>query len=291
MRRWTIAMLVALAPATFPIQDEAEDELPIADAAEAERLLLAVVEAVEAEDAVDITAALEKLKGYGNPEFLEPALDALSYKASKVDKKRVKEEAETFGVTSKKENDQRLLDLEIGVQVAGAQVLAGIPGKESTSALHKLFKKKDVRKERPTLAAAAIESLGQLGFDKATKDVDKAFREMANKDIVSSAVRFFGQTKCKDKGIVIELCRMLDPPEQPTANRALGGFPQQGGGQSERYKIWDASRRNVEWSLEQITGQKWKAVEYGASDEDKKESDAKKAVDYVKKNARKLGLK
>jgi len=282
---------LAIAGRTQDVQEAEKAGLPLAEEDVARGLLETFAAAREAQDAVEVTAALEAMHGYANPEFRAPALEGLEYGASSVDRKRVQEEAQTFGITSKDENAERLSDLETGARIAGARLLGNIPGKESEGPLFKTLKQKDVREDRPQLAAAVIDALGRLGYDKATKDVHKIFRDFSDVHTVPAAVRFFGQTKCKDKDIVMELCRQLEPPRQTSGSQLLtGAFAT--GGQNERYKIWDASRKNLVWTLEQVTGQRWRADDSGDDeDDDEGPSEAERALEFVKENARELGLK
>ena len=107
----------------------------------------------------------------------------------------------------------------------------------------------------------------------------EAFRTPA---LMKACTRYFGQIKSKDKSTVRMLCEMLtgpqpadvDDPSNPPASYWVA-----------RWKTWSIVRRDVMWSLEQITGQKFYA------EDSERAGDSAKALKYVRDHGKRLGIK
>ena len=261
----------------------AQELAPIPASEEVVQELLDAYEAAEdKKDAIEVAGVLARIKKHTNPEFVAPAKSALSYRASKVDKSRAKEEAKSLGIDDRDEIEAKIVAAESSVQIAGAQVLGNIPGKASQSALAKAFKNKAIRKERPEVLAAVIESMGRIGYEKALKDVASEYRQYANKHVMKASVRYFGHIKCKDKGIVRSLCENLDPPQPGDVNSAQNP---PAGYWASLHESWSWIRHDVEWALKQITGQEFKAAN------GPKDGESKRALRYIKDHEKELGLR
>ena len=95
-------------------------------------------------------------------------------------------------------------------------------------------------------------------------------------------MRYFGQLPTHDYKTVRKLCGLLDPP-QPAAvddrNNPPAGF------WAAMWEQWSWTRRDVTWTLKQITGQVFRPAE------GEHPSDSKKALDYIKQHKRELGLR
>ena len=263
--------------------DTAESKLARAEPAEAKRLLKEHAAAEKSDDAGLLARSLERLSGYDNEEFVEPALDGLRYRATKVDRAAAEQEAEELGLRDRKEIAQILLDREALVQGAAARLLGNFPeNKKASGALVKVFKDKKIRKGKPQVTAAAIHSLGKLGYQKVERDVYSEFKRYGQEGVMRACVRYFGLIKTKDKSIVRTLCEELSAPEPGNVDSPTNPPASYW---AARWKAWNAIRRDVSWALKEITGQVFKPQEGDHP------GDTKKALDYVKENAKRLGLK
>ena len=238
--------------------------------------------AMEKEEAEGVIEALRRMEMHDNEELVKPAIEALKYEASKLDKKAVDLEADTLGITKRSARKEMLIELESKVQAVGARVLSTIPGKKSTSALMKALKSKDVRKERPLTMAAVIAALGTQKYEKAAKLVEDELRQQRDPLIARASVRFFGQIQTKDMDIVRSLIGLLDPPEPANVDDPSNPPASYW---AARWETWSHTRRDVTWALKEITGETFNPAEGG------KPSDSARATKFVKDNAKRLGLK
>ncbi len=232
--------------------------------------------------AAEVIESLQRMELHDNEELIAPASQALQYRATRTDKKAVAEEAKTLGTTKRSEVAAMVLDLESEVQAAGASVLASIPGKKSTGALMKALKRKDVKDDRPLTMASIIVALGNLGHEAAAKEVEDELKRSRHMLIARASIRYFGQIKTKDMGVVRILISMLDSPKPANVD---GASNPPASYWEARWTTWLATRRDVVWALKEITGQTW-----SPSDGDH-ESDAARALKYVKENAKRLGIR
>jgi len=257
-------------------------EVTTASESELESLLARYERAKEHEDSFEIAGVLGKMAAHDNVELLVPAKEALKYRASKVDKRAVRDEAAELGIRNTNEIERMTLAREAEVQATAARLIGNIPGKASTALLYKTFKDKKIRKGKPIVVAALIDAMGRLDFERALKDVHSEFNSEGPKEVMRACVRYFGQVRCKDKGVVRKLCRELSAPEPSNVDSATNPSASYW---ETRWKTWSYYRRDVSWSLKEITGQSFQPAEGGH------DGDAQKALKYVKEHARELGLK
>jgi hypothetical protein len=284
-----LSLVLCLLPGFLPlafaqeILDEAEPEITTASEAQVGTLLARHGDAVEARDAMLLGAALAAMSAHDNPEFLNLALGAVTYRATTTDKREAKRLGAELGTPSKKDVDALIAQRESEVQVACAHILANFGAhKKVPRALMKLYGDKQVRKDKPAVTAAAIRGLGQIGYHKAAKDIARELDQASSKEVAGAAVRYFGQIKTKDYSIVRKLCGLLTPPEPGAVNSASNP---PAGYWAARWEVWSWTRREVTWTLKQITGQVFRPAE------GEHKSDTKKALEYIKANKRQLGLK
>ena len=279
----TLALLLSPLATAQEVLDEQEAELTTASEQDAKAYLARYEDAVESQDGMRVAEALAPMTAHDNPEFLEAALDSIKYRASKVDKRAAKTQAQELGTVSKKEIDGLTFLREEEVQLAAATVLANFPeGGKATKALNKAYKDKSLRKDKPRAFAAVIRSLGKLGYDKLGKDMLQLIEQSPSKEVAGAAVRYFGQIKTRDYSTVRKLAQMLTGPAPAAVNSATNP---PAGYWAAKWEVWSWTRRDVTWSLKQITGQTFRPEEGDHS------GDTKKALDYIKANKRELGLR
>jgi len=265
-----------------PLVDE-ERSVSTAEAEALSRLLSRHAAAAGDGDGAALAEVLAEMSAYDNPELLEPALAALKYRATREDRQAARALGEELGTTSKKALEALLAEREAAVQAGGAHVLANFPGeKEVVPALLKAFRDKATQKEKPAAVAALIRALGLLGSDAIAKDMEGELRAFSSRDVARAAVRYFGQVKTRDLKIVLKLCALLEAPEPAAVddpNNPPAGF------WAVQWETWSWVRRDVSWSLQQITGQVFRPSE------GEHPSDAQKAAEYVKAHKGELGLR
>lgn len=278
-----LGLAVPAAATQAPAGDDVQDVTTTAEPEERDRLMRRYDSALRKKDAAELKTVLGEMAAFDNRELMAPALDALRYRASSVDKKAAKAEAEELGLKGKKELTKLVHERVAAVQAAGARLAANFPGeKKAQSALLKAFKDKALRKERPSAFAAVILALGRTGQRKVEQDVFREFRQFGNADILRATVRYFGRIRTKDLSIVRALCEELSSPEPANANSPTNPPASYW---EERWKAWNAIRRDVSWALKEITGQVFQPAE------GQHPSDEKKALDYVEEHKDELGLK
>jgi hypothetical protein len=278
-------------PARSPTQVQAgtppdpEEVVQVTTAGEAElrRLLADHERATASDDAKQVAAALAAMSAHDNPELKPIAIAALKYKATRLDKAAAREAAIELGERSRKQIDLLLEERIASVQVAAAHVLANYPDDKSViGALGKAFKDKKLRKERPLAFAALIRAYGILGHDRVEDEVMKELAQPQSKEVARACVRYLGQLPTRDYENVLELCGLLEAP-QPAAVDDPSNPPAEYW--AAIWEQWNWTRRDVTWSLKQITGQVFRPAE------GEHPSDLRKALEYVKANKRELGLK
>lgn len=280
------ALLLPLPPLAAqdppPALEEAE-ELALAEAAEVKQLLAAYSSALKDGDAAKVRNALLSMCSYKNEEFMKPAIDTLRYKATKLDKKAAKEEAEELGLRSRKEIDELIEERVVMVQGTAVKLLSNFrENKKAINTLAKLFSDRKTRKERPKVHAAVIIGLGTMGYRKIERDVFNEFKAWAQPDVTRACCRYFGLIKTRDKSIVRTLCESLSAPEPGNVddpNNPPASY------WAARWQAWSVVRRDLTWTLKEITGQVFRPQEGDHP------GDTQKALEYVKKHAKELGLK
>lgn len=275
---------LALALQGDPSAPQAPAEvLTTADEAQTKRLLKQHAKSSKEGDGAELVKSFQEMALFDNAEFISPAKEGLTYRASRVDEKWAKAEAEELGLVGKDELEALLVERVSAVQAAAAGVLANHPGDgQVAGALARAFKDKELRKERPKALAAVILALGKVEYQKFEGEVFSEFKRAGDTEVARACVRYFGLIKTKDMSIVRRLCNELSSPE-PANVDAASNPP--AGYWEQRWKIWNAIRRDVSWSLQEITGQVFKPSE------GEHPSDERKALEYVKEHAKELGLK
>ncbi|MCP3920619.1 MAG: hypothetical protein GY711_34265 [bacterium] len=280
-----VALVCFLFTAPVRAQEPLEEppKIEAAGPAQLDLLMKKQEAALVAKDGAELMRVLDEMVSFNNPELAVVAREALSYKLTKVDKAAVEAQAEELGMRKKKEKKLLLFEREGAVQAAAARLLANFPGdKKASSALVKAFKDKRLRKDKPKALGAVILSLAQVGNRKVEPDVYKLFKAFEHEDIMRASVRYFGTIKTNDYSIVRALCEQLAAPE-PGAVDSPSNPP--GSYWASRWEKWSKIRRDVAWSLKELTGQVFRPAE------GEHPGDSAKALSYIKDNKRKLGLK
>lgn len=267
-----------------PLEVDAKSEIEIGPASqeEVEKLLGAYERALESKDGVKVARALRGMHTFDNAEFFKPAAKALKYRSSRLDRQAVKREVEELGIEDESQQNRMVVDREAEVQAAGARLLANYPGKKSTSLLHRTLKVKGLLDDRPTLGVAVIDALGRLDFSKAEKDVMGEYRRYGDKETMRACVRFFGQTKTKNKGVVRILCEELTPPRPGIAEAELN---RPASYWEDRWNKWGHIRPDISWALREITGQTFR------TEEGTKPGDRDKALTWLREHGREHGIR
>jgi hypothetical protein len=283
---WSLLVPLALAssPALCAQADDVEivEDTSTATPQTVERLLAQHAGARASKLATEVIAVLEQMLEFHNPEFFDAAKESLKYRASGDDVKEVRREAADLGIRKPKEIKAMVARREAEVQVLAVGVLANIGGDKVGALLHKTFRSKPLRKTKPRVTAALIFAMGKVVYLGAEKEIETEFRRFADREIMKASVRYFGQIKSKRLGVVRALCECLEPPEPVDVNAASNP---PAGYWAARWESWIYIRRDVAWSLKEITG-----VDFKPGEGDKP-GDGQRALEYVKKNAKRLGLK
>lgn len=277
-----LSMAVAFGQETQDPEIVLEEEVTSASPEEVKRLLGAYQSAATREDATEIADVLAGMSAHQNDEFRDPALTGLAYRASRLDKRAAGDLAQELDMRSKKDIERFVLEREAGVQEAAAHVLANIPGKSSTRALAKAFKDKKIRKRKPKVTAAVIRALGKLGYDRVEKDVFRQMGMYSDKDVTRACVRYLGQIKTREFAYVRTLVEMLDPPQPFDVN---GKNNPPASYWAALWEQWSWARRDVAWSLKEITGQTFRPQD------GENPSDGEKALLYIKEHKAELRLR
>ena len=266
-----------------PASQESEEAPATAEKAQVERLLGEHQDAAEDGDGQAVVKLLGEMAAFDNREFIGPAKDGLLYKPSKSDRTWAQAEADELGLKQKDELEEILLTRVCAVQAAATRVLANHPGdKKVAGALAKAFKDKEVRKHRPVSLAAIILALGEVEQRRVEGEVFSEFKSATHTEVARACVRYFGLIRSRDMSVVRRLCNELSAPEPASVNSASNPPAAYW---ELRWKIWNAIRRDVSWSLQQITGQVFKPSE------GEHPSDERKALEYIKEHKKELGLK
>jgi len=269
-------------PAPSAVHDEIE--LPTrAEPAAVTRMMVAYEGAKKGESAEQLATVLRDMGPHDNPEFLSLALDELDYRESKRDVRDVQRQADELGLTRKKDLDNLLLERVDAVQAAAARILGNHPDdRRVPRALSAALADRRRRKERPASTAAVILSLGRLEHGRVELDVYRLYKSLPAPELASACVRYFGLVRTKNESIVRTLCEELSAPAPANVNSPTNppaAFWE------KRWKIWNATRRDVSWALLRITGQVFQPTE------GEHPGDTQKALDYVKEHAKELGLR
>ncbi len=277
-----IPLVMLLVPFPSPVQDTGSRVTPAGEE-EVKAYLARYRDASKSGDARAIAAALAPMTAHDNPEFLRPALDTISYRASSFDKREARREAAELGSTSKKDIDVALLHREAQVQVAAAFVLANYPGEpKALKGLLKAYKDKAVRKSKPKAFAAIITALATLGYDKLEKEMLQLVDQATEEATARAAVRYFGIIRSHNYSALKKLAQMLTAPAPGDVNSASNP---PAGYWAGRWEVWNWIRRDVTWSLKQVTGETFRPAE------GEHEGDTKRALEFLKANKKKLDLR
>ena len=272
------------APAPAPSAEEAAwnlEALP-AEAAQLEALLGEHEAALASEDALRIAASLSAMRPWSNEELIDPAKDALRYRASRLDKDAVDQEMEELGLRDKSDERRLIAEREAAVQAAAAALLGNFDARTASAALKRVVGNKDVRDDKPAYLAAAIESLGRVGYDRVEDDVLGEFRRFGDPAVMRACVRYIGALPTESYGTVRMLCEELRPPE-PADPTAADNPP--ASYWEMRWQQWREYRMDVVWALQEITGQEFALAVNGQA------GDTERALEYVREHKRELGLK
>lgn len=273
----------ARGPLAVQGESEAEDDSP-SEAPEAtlRGLLTRWAEALEAGDATAGQAVLGEMLAFDNDELRDVAEEALEYESGEADEALVDQQAEELGMTSMGDREDLRRALEVGVQGLGARLLANFEDRKAQSVLLASLKDKKLCKGKPKLIAALIDALGRLKCAKAEKIVEGHFRQFGDRDVMQASIRFFGQLPTRDKGTARALAELLEPPAPADVNSPTNPPASYW---AARWEQWNYFRRDVTWSLQQITGEVFRPAEGDHP------GDSVRALKFIKENARRLGLR
>ena len=230
------------------------------------------------------------IAGYHVPAITHPdrpALDALidylgSGRTSLLYKKLVKETAKQLGIQSRTKIAKMTARSEADVQASAARLLGNIPGKDSTASLMKALKDKKLGSDKPLVLTAVIDALGRLGHVKAEPMVKSEFRKFREENVHRACVIYFGRIETKDRDVVRALCEQLESPQPANVDSASNPPASYW---KERWRVWQVTRRDVSWALQEITGQRFQPGEGGQP------GDGEKALRWLEENGKKLGIK
>jgi hypothetical protein len=252
--------------------EDGEAKVGPADQETVRKLLAEYRKAVSTKEGEKVRAALEAFLPYDNPEFKPPALKELRYKATGPDKKVVNAEARKKNVRKQKRRLEMLFEFEQTVQITAVKVLSKYPDKEVQKAFRKAFANKQIRDDKPLLAAAVIEGMGTIGYTKCWSDIESEFKKFRNMHVMKAAVRYFGMTK--EKRVAKMLCDHIEEPMPANVN---SGSNPPSSYWKVRWEAWNNMKDDVVWALEQITGETF--------------TTNKQARDWISDHAREHGYK
>ncbi len=260
---------------------EKDPEIRTATAEELGSLIDEFAAALRAGESDRLAAVLRTMHVHDNAELLECARPALGYEAGKPDQQAAKKQAAELGMESPSEIAALVRERESLVRAAAARLCANLPGKKTNAMLQKALAAKDEPSLHPKAFAAIVDALGRLKCVEAHEAIAREFGQFRDREIMRACTRYFGQVQSKDKGVVRQLCEMLDPPV-PGGDEATNPPASYW---EERWKQWNWIRRDVAWALKEITGEAFQPADGDHPGE------SKKALAWVRDNAKKLGLK
>ena len=279
-----VAGLAALPARGQDVPPDPEEEVEVTTATADDVALLVEVHAQAKgdKDGARLAQVLAQMSGHDNPEFKPLALDAIRYRASPVDKRAAKDLAEELGTTSRKDVERLVLEREARVQSAAAHVLANHPGDRAVlKVLERAFGDKRLRRDKPTVVAALIFAFGRLRHDEVEEEVVRELSRSSTREVTRASVRYLGQLPTKSFDHVRQLCELLEPP-QPASVDHPDNPP--AGFWAGAWETWSWTRRDVTWSLKQITGQVFRPAEGDHP------SDYQAAIAYIEEHRERLGL-
>ena len=282
-----LPLLLPLAAAQDPAPapgDTTTDPAPPApaEASVLAELLSAHEAALETDDALLVAASLQAMWPHTNEELVDPAKDGLRYRVSRVDKAAIDTEMEELGLRDRDDEQRLRAEREAVVQAAAATLLGNFDTRTASSALKRVLGDKDVRDEKPAYLAAAIESLGRVGYGRVEKDVLGEFRRFGDPAVMRACVRYFGSLPTRAYSTVRMLCEELRPPE-PADPHAAETPP--ASYWEMRWGQWREYRQDVTWALREITGQEFQLAVNGHA------GDTELALEYIREHKRELGLR
>jgi len=251
-----------------------------------------------------IAAALERMTAFSNPELLEASEKALGYVASKKDLADAKAEAQALGMGDKG-TIEKLAAVRAALVVDAAARVATVVGSDESAALLVKALGSKVCAENPLAIRAVVDGLA--AHPDAGRKADLAVREILfsiGADDLSgdafpigvtaapvpgydewarhgAAIRYFGRKQSKSLDVALFLAGLLAPPT-PVNPDSPDNPP--AAYWEARYRAWQRHVRDVVWSLEAITGRRWKS----GAPEDGGEAEA--AAKFIRENRRTLGL-
>lgn len=249
-----------------------------------------------------VAAVLVRMAGFSNEELLDAAEKGLEYRPSRKDLDSAKEEAKALGMTDK-DTVKRFADVRAAeVVAAAAEVVLAVGTEDSAGLLVDAIGDKKVNTNPPAIGAVvdALARHPHLGedadrdvkailmtidaHDLAGDDFPQAPVEVKGYDEVgkySAVIRYFGARKTRDFEVALYLAKLLRAPV-PESPDSPDNPPQ--AYWEKRHGAWMKYKRDVVWTLREITGQTWKP---GHDDEG---GQAVEAVDWLYRHKQDLGF-
>jgi len=266
-----------------PVDADVKKEAQVVEASalRVEALLGDWEAAEDSGDALALAAVLLEMAAHSNSEFTAPGLDGLKYRASRFDRGAAKDEAAALGEVGKEAVAARVDAREAAVQVAAATLLGSAHGKRNGKALRRLLEDEEVLETRPQVIRAVVDALGRLD-DHDAEDLVRAVLETWGDARVSQAcVLYFGKVRTKRYEHVRYLCTLLKAPAPEDVHDASNPPAEYW---EKRWKTWQLLRRDVTWTLQQVTGQAFLAQEGD------RPADTERALQWIEEHRKELGL-
>lgn len=271
------------AAAQEPVEADVRGEAKVVEASElrVEALLEDWKDADKSGDAMAVAAVLLDMAAHSNEDFVKPALDGLKYRASRFDRKAAEEEVEAMGLEGKQAEMDRVRERESAVHAAAATLLGSAKSDRNVKALRKRLADEEYREGRPEAVRAMVDALGRLGDRDSGELILDILEEWGDPKVSQACVIWFGQVRSRSFEHACFLARQLkgpapewvDDPNNPPAEYW-----------EKRWKVWQLLRRDVTWSLQQITGQAFAAQEGDAP------GDSERALKWLEEHRDEIGL-
>jgi hypothetical protein len=278
-----LSLPVATAGGQEPVEADVKGEARVVEASglRVEALLEEWQEAEESGDALAVAAVLAEMAAHSNEDFVKPGLDGLKYRASRADRKAAEQEVAAMGLEGKEAELARVLEREVAVHAAAATLLGSAKGDRNAKALRKRLGDEEYREGRGEAVRAIIDALGRLDDHDAEDLVREVLETWGDARVSQACVLYFGKVRTKSYEHVRYLCTLLkapapewvDDPNNPPAEYW-----------EKRWKIWQLLRRDVTWTLQQVTGQAFLAQEGD------RPADTERALQWIEEHRQELGL-
>lgn len=278
-----LALLATPLAAQEPVEADVKGDVKVVEASDlrVEALLEEWQDADKSGDALAVAAVLTEMAAHSNEDFVKPGLDGLKYKASRFDRKAAEEEVAAMGLEGKEAEVARIREREETVHAAAATLLGSAKSDKNAKALRKLLGDEEYREGRPLAVRAMIDALGRLGDRDAGELVLDILEEWGDPRVSQACVLWFGQVRSRSYEHACFLAKQLkgpapewvDDPNNPPAEYW-----------ERRWKTWQLLRRDVTWSLQQITGQAF------AAQEGESPGDSERALKWLEENRAAIGL-